>query len=159
MHKRGRGTAKAPVVVLVERGGRAKAKPVGNVTGKTLKSAIRESVDTTAKIMTDELPSYRGIGKEFDGGHETVNHGRGEYARGDVNTNSAESYFALLKRGVHGTFHPFKTPAPVLRRVSFRWSERKSTDGQRTVAAIRGAKRQAIDVQGTSRRTHDGLVV
>lgn len=141
-HKRGRGTAKAPVVVLVERGGRAKAKPLATVTGKNLKEAIRESVDTTATIMTDELPAYRGIGKEFEGGHKTVNHSRGEYARGDVSTNGAESFFALLKRGVNGVFHHVSKQHlhRYCEEFAFRWSERKSTDGQRTVAAIRGAK-------------------
>jgi transposase-like protein len=104
--KRGRGAGKKAIVVaLVERDGRVRSKPVENISAETLKNAIRENVDKTARIMTDELSSYRGIGNEFDGGHETVNHGNKEYARGDVNVNSAESYFALLKRGVHGKFH------------------------------------------------------
>jgi len=55
--------------------------------------------------MTDEFPSYVGIGTDFEGGHETVNHGEKEYVRGDAHVNGAESYFALLKRGIHGTFH------------------------------------------------------
>ena len=37
--------------------------------------------------------------------HESVNHSGGEYARGEANTNSIESVWAVLKRGVHGTFH------------------------------------------------------
>lgn len=104
-NKRGRGTKKTPVMAMVERDGNVVSKPVENVTAKTLKSAIREAVDRESKIMTDEYESYSGIGKEFNGGHETVNHGRGEYVRGDISSNTAESYFALLKRGVHGTFH------------------------------------------------------
>jgi hypothetical protein len=72
----------------------------------------------------------------------TVNHSQGEYARGDVNTNTAESFFALLKRGVHGTFHHIsKTHLPrYCDEFSFRWDERKVTDGQRTVEAIKGAE-------------------
>lgn len=61
---------------------------------------------------------------------------------GDVNTNTAESFFALLKRGVHGTFHHISKTH--LHRYcdefSFRWDERKVNDGQRTVDAIKGAK-------------------
>ena len=65
-----------------------------------------------------------------------------EYARGDVNNNSAESYFALLKRGVHGTFHHVSKRH--LKRYcdefSFRWTHRKASDEERTEAAIRGAE-------------------
>ena len=74
-NKRGRGTKKAPVMAMVERGGKVISKPVENVTAETLKSAIREAVDNESKIMTDEFKSYTGIGKEFKGGHEIVNHG------------------------------------------------------------------------------------
>ena len=69
--KRGRGTKKTPVVALVERDGRVRARKVDRVDGKTLKGAIRENVDRKARIMTDELSVYRGIGTEFAGGHET----------------------------------------------------------------------------------------
>lgn len=93
------------------------------------------------KTLTDELPSYGGIGSEFKGGHETVSHSTGEYSRGDVNTNSAESYFALLKRGVHGTFHHV-SKAHLHRycdEFSFRWNQREVTDGERAVEAIKGS--------------------
>ena len=141
--KRGRGAGKKAIVVaLVERDGRVRSKPVETITANELKGAIRETVDKTARIMTDELPSYRGIGIEFDGGHETVNHGNNEYVRGDAHVNGAESYFALLKRGVHGTFHHVSKKH--LRRYcdefSFRWGERKVTDGERTMAAIKGSE-------------------
>ena len=68
-----------------------------------MKAAIREHVFPSARIMTDEFTSYRrGIGSEFAGGHHTVNHRDREYVRGDVSTNTAESFFALFKRGMHG---------------------------------------------------------
>ena len=54
-----------------------------------------------------------------------------------VNTNTAESFFALLKRGVH---HISKTHLHrYCDEFSFRWDERKTTDGERTVEAIKGA--------------------
>lgn len=138
--KRGRGTAKAPVVALISRKGRMRSKPVERVNAKELKGAIREMVSKDARIMTDEWKAYNGIGKEFAGGHESVNHGMREYARGDVNVNSAESYFALLKRGVHGIFHHVSREhlARYCDEFSFRWNHRKVTDGERTVAAIQG---------------------
>src|SRR5208283_35679 len=90
LNKRGRGTSKTPVFVAVERQGQIRRRVVADVTGQTLKSAIREEVDRQARIMTDELFSYRGIGTEFAGGHHSVSHGTKEYARGDVHTNTAE---------------------------------------------------------------------
>jgi len=140
--KRGRGTKKTPVVALVERDGRIRTRVMEHVNGFNLKATIRESVNRKAAIQTDESNLYTGIGRDFDGGHQTVNHSQGEYARGDVNTNTVESFFALLKRGVHGTFHHISKTH--LHRYcdefSFRWNERKVNDGQRTVDAIRGAE-------------------
>jgi transposase-like protein len=80
LSKRGRGTKKTPVVALVERNGRVRARKTDRVDGQTLKAAIRENVDRKSRIMTDEWAPYRGIGTEFDGGHEFVKHSAGEYA-------------------------------------------------------------------------------
>ncbi|MGA2142616.1 MAG: IS1595 family transposase, partial [Brevinematales bacterium] len=60
-NKRGRGTKKAPVLVLVERNGKSVSYPVADVSGKTLKFAIKEIVENESTIYTDERPSYRGI--------------------------------------------------------------------------------------------------
>src|SRR5262249_39801408 len=91
---RGRGTQKPAVVALVERGGNVRSFKVTSTDSKTLKAAIRDNVDRSATIMTDEWVSYRGIGKEFAGGHRTVNHHIGEYARTDgTSTNTVEGYF------------------------------------------------------------------
>ncbi len=141
VNKRGRGTKKVPVVALVERDGRIRTRVVEHVNASNLKAAIRENVNPKATIHTDELNLYTGIGKEF-ADHQTVNHSEGEYARDEVNTNSAESFFALLKRGVHGTFHHIsKTHLPrYCDEFSFRWDERKVTDGERAVSAIKGAE-------------------
>ena len=138
IHKRGRGTSKAPIMVLVERDGSARCKPVDKVDAKNLKGAIIESVDPSAAIHTDELAAYNGIGTSFVGGHYTVNHANGEYARGDVMTNTAESFFSLIKRGVYGTFHHVSKQH--LHRYcdefGFRWTARKVTDSERRDKAI-----------------------
>lgn len=139
--KRGRGSErKVPVVALVERNGRVRSYPIQRVNAKTLKGAIRDNVHRNSCIVTDEWPAYNGIGSEFQGGHEVVNHGKKEYVRGDVYTNTVESYFALLKRGVHGIFHHVSKCH--LHRYcdefSFRWNLRKVDDGQRTIEAIQG---------------------
>ena len=96
-------------------------------------------VDKKSRLMTDSLQAYRNIGPEFEGGHETVDHTKGEYARGDVHVNTCESYFALLKRGIHGAFH--HVGKHHLHRYAdefaFRWNHRKTTDANRTEAALR----------------------
>lgn len=141
---RGRSTAKkTPVMVLVERDGSARAMPINRVTAAELKGAIRIYVSEDAKIVTDDFPSYRGIGKEFAGGHSTVNHSAKEYvnAMGE-HTNTAESFFALLKRGHYGTFHQLskKHLHRYADEFSFRSNHRKVSDGERMCAAIEGAK-------------------
>ncbi len=137
----GRGTKKVPVMALVERDGRVRAHVVPNVTGKILKSAIRDMVDSNATIYTDEFAAYKSIGKEFAGGHKIVRHSRGEYKRGDASTNQAEAFFALLKRGITGSFHSVskKHLNKYCDEFAFRWSLRKIDDSDRTVRAILAA--------------------
>jgi transposase-like protein len=108
----------------------------------TLKGAIRENVDRKSRIMTDEWASYRGIGAEFSGGHEFVTHSAGEYARGEAHTNTAESFFALLKRGVIGSFHHVSKQHldRYCDEFSFRWDYRSINDSARTEIAIRQTK-------------------
>jgi transposase-like protein len=144
-HKDGRGTAKAPVMVLVERDGGARAYPLENVAAKTLKNQIAVNVAKEAVIMTDEFPSYRGLRE--DGQHRTVKHSAGEYSRHDpdgviVHTNTAESFFALLKRGHYGIFHQLskKHLHRYCNEFSFRWNRRKISDGERMTDAIKGVK-------------------
>lgn len=96
--KKGRGSErKTPVVALVERDGNLRAKPVDRVTAKNLKGAIRESVRRDARIVTDEWPSYSGIGKEFLGGHLVVRHGIGEYVRGEAHTKYCREFFRVAQ--------------------------------------------------------------
>jgi transposase-like protein len=132
---------KTPVVALIERNGRARAIPVEFVNAANLRAVIQPNVARSAKLFTDELKHYKKIAADYVG-HETVVHSKHEYVRGDAYTNTAESFFALLKRGVHGTFH--KISVKHLHRYcdefSFRWSHRKVDDGQRTIAAMQGAE-------------------
>jgi transposase-like protein len=142
IHKKGRGTSKTPVFAAVARDGKIRRRVITNVTGETLKAAILEDVDPDSYILTDEHLGYRGIGKHFEGGHHTVRHGAGEYARGPYNTNTVESSFALVKRGIVGVYH--NVSKEYLHRYiwqfDFLWNGRKLNDGERTVLAIRCAE-------------------
>lgn len=139
--KRGRGTKKTPVVALVERDGRVRSFRVERVTGKNLKGILHRHVDRSAKLMTDEFAVYRKLGKDF-ASHEVCNHTANEYARGSVHVNSAESFFALLKRGIVGVYHHVGTQHldQYLKEFDFRYNMRKDSDGERAVAAIKGAE-------------------
>jgi transposase-like protein len=136
----GRGTKKTPVVVLVERDGNARSNPVERCDALKLKWNIRNQVEKASTIMTDDWTSYRGLGKEFDGGHQVVNHTAGEYSRGLAHTNTAESFFSLLKRGVHGTFHHISKQHMhrYCDEFSFRWNGRKMDDTVRRDLAVAG---------------------
>ena len=137
--KRGRGAAnKTPVVSLVERGGKVRSRVVTNVTGKNVKEVLHANVSPDATLMTDAYQVYREPGMMF-AAHETVDHGKGEYVRGDAHTNTVEGFFSQLKRSLDGTHH--HVSAKHLHRYvgefDFRYNSRTVTDGERTVQAVR----------------------
>jgi transposase-like protein len=140
--KRGRGTSKIPVFCAVERQGQLRRRIVADVTGATLKGALREEVDRQARVITDEASSYRGLAPEFAGGHDTVNHGTREYARGDINTNTVESSHALVKRGIVGIYHNVSREYlhRYLWQFDFMWNNRKLNDGERTILGVKAAE-------------------
>jgi len=140
--RRGRGTKKTPVFAAVERQGRIRRQVIADVSGRTLKGAIREIVDKQARLMTDDFVSYNGIGNEYAGGHHVVAHSTNEYVRGDIHTNTAESSFALLKRGIMGIYHSVSRQYlhRYLWQFDFLWNLRKMNDGERTIMAMKLAE-------------------
>jgi len=102
-NKRGRGTKKIPIVGMAQRDGSVKAKAVRNLKGITFRSLIRENIDTpNTTIITDEFTGYSRLSTYIN--HQIVNH-KIWYVDGDRHTNSIESFWALLKRGIVGQFH------------------------------------------------------
>ena len=144
------GDHKMKIVSLVERDGDKRSFHVPSVTAKTLRPILNAQVSAKARLMTDEARVYTKLGADF-AEHSVVNHSIKEYARGDVTTNSVESSFALLKRGLVGTFHHVSEQH--LQRYAtefdFRWNHRKTTDAQRADAALRGIEGKRL----TYRRT------
>lgn len=101
----GRGAVgKTAVVGLRERGGRTIAKPIDKADANTLHQTIHKHVEVGSTLHTDEATAYSGIGGLFFN-HEKINHSAGEYVRGNVSTNSIESVWAVLKRGLNGVYH------------------------------------------------------
>jgi len=137
-----RASRKTPVVALVERQGKARVKVVASVTQKNLGQALSECVDKGAVVNTDEHPGYVKPLKQWKA-HHAVNHSKYEYQRKNpdgtiASTNTAESFFSLLKRGVYGSWHHVSREhlPKYANEFAFRWNNRKVTDGERTVAAI-----------------------
>ena len=77
------------------------AKVVPNAKRATLKQLLMTHVSPAAIVYHDDARAYLRIPFQ----HEAVNHSAGEYVRGPVTVNGMESFWALLKRGINGTFH------------------------------------------------------
>ncbi len=88
---------------MVERKGSVRAMKVENASENALIPEIIRNISGNAIIYSDELTSYNKLSRVYD--HKTVAHSRGEYVRGRVNTNTIESFWALLKRGIYGIYH------------------------------------------------------
>jgi transposase-like protein len=144
---------KMKVVSLVERDGKKRSFHVANVTAKTVTPILKAQVAKNARLMTDEAKVYTKIGREY-AEHGVVNHSAGEYARGDITTNTVESSFAILKRGLYGTFHHV-SEAHLQRYATefdFKWNHRVKLgfdDNDRTIAAVKGISGKRL----TYRRT------
>jgi IS1 family transposase len=96
---------KALVVGVVQRRGEIVLQIALDRTRKTLHEiALRHISPEAEAIFTDEWPAYAGVG-DHDTRHETVNHSREEFVRGDVHTNTVEGVWSLLKRSIIGAFH------------------------------------------------------
>ena len=133
----GRGpTDKAIAFAMVERGGRVRTSAALSRQKEDLQPEIRQHVEAGAAIFTDELKSYEGLDDQYK--HAVINHAV-EYVNGNVHTNTVENFWALLKRGLHGTyvsvepFHLFR----YLDEQAFRYNNRKDMqDGERFSAAV-----------------------
>jgi transposase-like protein len=100
----GRGAVgKVAVIGMRERGGDTFAMPISRNDMDTVQGEISRKVSQGSRLMTDDHRSYIGLSGKFQ--HAAVKHSDGEYARGDVNTNSIESVWAVMKRGLHGVYH------------------------------------------------------
>jgi transposase-like protein len=133
---------KTPVMALIEQGGNMKARVVPNVSYVSLGRVLREEVQKDAVICSDENTAYCTVNKEFKA-HHTVVHSKYEYILRhpdgfNVGTNHCESFFALLKRGVHGAWHSVSREHlhRYVNEFAFRWNTRKMTDGERMETGV-----------------------
>ena len=131
--KRGRGASKQIVIGIRERNGKLRLFKVNNVKADTLSGFIRQNVDgeDVDILITDEYQSYPAAlrkGGVPNDRHQTVNHTSGEYVMGKIHTNTVESAFSLLKRGLVGSWHKvsMKHLQRYLEEMSYRFEEREN---------------------------------
>ena len=136
--KGARGYAhKMKVVSLVERGGEKRSIVVNAVNAKTLRVVLEANVSKDANLMTDEHAGYTKLGREF-ASHGVTSHSKGQYVDGNNHSNTVESSFSLLKRGLIGTFHHVGEQhlQRYVTEFDFRWNNRKVTDRERSDALL-----------------------
>ena len=122
------GVGKEIVAGAVSRKGNVVARVVRNTDAATLQGFVREAVSTKVDLLaSDENPPYFGL-KEFP--HRYVRHGRGEYVVGAVHTQTIDSFWSLIKRGIMGTFHKVSAKyLPVyVAEFEFRYNNRNNPD-------------------------------
>ena len=134
---------KRAIVSLVERGGSVRSFHVAVADGASVRKIVMDNVARETRLHTDESKLYHGADAHF-AMHETVNHSRKEYARGDVTTNSVEGYFSIFKRGMRGVYQHCaeKHLHRYLSEYDFRYNHRVKlgfNDGERADLAIKGA--------------------
>ncbi|MCC6236835.1 MAG: IS1595 family transposase [Dehalococcoidia bacterium] len=135
---RGHGYRKNKTIVfgMVERDGNARTHVVPDNSGPTLKPLLHAAIDTkNARLMTDEWRAYNGIEKSLP--HGVIRH-KSEYARGDIHTNTIESYWAILKRGLIGVYHNVDAGyLPMYAsEFEFRYNRRKVKDAERFASLL-----------------------
>ena len=141
--KKGKAAHKLSIVSLVERGGNVRSFHVAVADAHNVAGIVNENVLRETRLHTDESRLYKKVGENF-ATHETVNHSRKEYARGDVTTNSVEGYFSIFKRGMKGVYQHCdeKHLHRYLAEFDFRFNNRSALgveDGERAARAVQGA--------------------
>ena len=142
---------KRAIVSLVERGGSVRSFHVAIADKGTVNRIVTGNVARETRLHTDESRLYHDALAHV-AEHETVKHSIGEYARGDVHTNTVEGVFAIFKRGMRGTYQHCREKHlhRYLAEFDFWYNHRVGlgfTDMERALAAVRGAEGKRLTYQ------------
>ena len=98
----GRGAVGKVAVVGVKdrKSGKVRASVTPSTDGPTLRGFVQQAATPGTMVYTDENASYASLPN-----HESVNHGVAKWVDGQAHTNGMESFWSLMKRGYHGTYH------------------------------------------------------
>ena len=103
--KMGRGpVGKTPVIGARSRDcGKVQARPIANTGHAELHDFVNQTVEKGGTVYTDDHRGYVGLSTTRK--HGSVRHSAKEYVKGEIHTNSIESFWALFKRGHYGVYH------------------------------------------------------
>jgi len=165
--KRGRGTKKIPVTGIVERDGNVVAKVMSKLTHKELRAMVEKYVNLDESLLiTDEYRGYNKMDAIIE--HVKIDHTKMYSYRG-INTNTIESFWAILKRGIIGQYHqvsPEKLPEYV-EEFMFKYNNRKDnnlmfdsllqkclSDKKKAIAAIGRMQNDDLDFEHHYKLVH-----
>lgn len=143
--KRGRGANEHKTIILgmQERGGDIVTEVVNTVRQDEVLPHILDHVEPGSDISTDELRTYHPLAK-MGYNHSKVEHGKKEYARGNIHVNGIEGFWNIFKRSVNGTHvHVSKKHMPkYLGEFELRHNMRKVSHSDIFDALIEGFARK-----------------
>ena len=141
--------AKPDVMVfsLVERGGNIRSMYLDH---RNVRAAMTMNLDERSRLVTDGSTVYKGQADK----HESVDHSKYEWVRGDVHTNNLENFFSIFKRGMVGVYQHMdkKHLDRYLAEFDFRRNNRAKlgiNDSQRAALAVQGAKGKRLTYETT----------
>jgi len=131
--KEARWDNKENVIGIRQRGGDLRFFHAADVKSGTLEKFIRENISEDVEVLfTDEFNAYRSAAKHLrkDGRHKTIKHKLHIYVNGEIHTNTVESAFSLLKRGIIGSWHRVsaKHLQAYCEEMAFRFNRRQRPD-------------------------------
>jgi transposase-like protein len=151
---------KACVVSVLQRGGDVRSRHIERVTANNLRPMIEQMVADDAHIMTDSSTVLAGVLKGRK--HSQVNHRAEEYVRHEngvcITTNTVESSFSLIKRGIYGTYHHVGKPylQQYLNEFDFRYNSRKINDAERTHLAVKATEGKRLTLKTPMAQQNNG---
>ncbi len=152
---------KMKVLALVERGGDIRSMPIRSATAYEIKRKLRANVHPESRLVTDGAQYYKF--PTMVAKHESVDHVKREYVRGDVHTNTLEGYFSVFKRGIVGVFQHVSEQH--LHRYCAEFDFRQNTrdklgvnDAQRAEIALKGVVGKRLTYQTTDSKASEATV-
>lgn len=151
------GSGKQIVFSLVERNGRVRSIHLPSVSGEKLREVMQQHMNGASVLMSDDAGQYRHMHRHYQ--HHVVNHGADEYVRQVegmlAHTNTAEGFFAILKRGITGVYHNVSEAHlhRYLAEFDFRYSNREKLgvdDVARAERALLGVKGKRLTYETVS---------
>jgi transposase-like protein len=141
----------APMVfALIERGGNVRSMYLDH---RNVRSALRRNLHSDSRLVTDGSKTYFSV-MPNKSQHESVDHSKYEWSRGDVHTNTLEGFFSIFKRGLVGVYQHMdkKHLDRYLAEFDFRMNTRAKlgiNDAQRTAIAVASARGKRLTYQTT----------